>query len=74
MSFCYKTQEVLREERGQSSVEAMLVLAVLLVICVGCWVFFSAATDGRLQKHHVEAAAHTLDFHAAEGVQDVLLY
>ena len=69
-----RKKELCAEELGQASVEAMLLFAVVLLICTTLFLFFSKSTDGTIQTHHIEASSHTLEYKPAEGVQDVLLY
>ncbi len=64
---------LLRDDRGQSTVEYVIILGTFLVVVIALGAVWRAMDDGTFLDHALSAASHHLLLSAA-GVIDVFLY
>lgn len=66
---------VMRERRGQSSVEYAVVLGAFLAVVLALGAFWAMAGDGTLQRLSERAASHALSGEGAVGgMRDIALF
>lgn len=66
---------VVRERRGQSSVEYAIVLGAFLAVVLALGAFWAMARDGTLQRLSERAASHALSGEGAiGGMRDIVLF
>ncbi len=64
----------LEYEDGQSTLEAAIILAIAMSLCVLLALIWHASSDGRFTSSARESASHTLEGGVVGGLQDILAY
>lgn len=64
----------LREQRGQATVEYLIVGVVIMVIAMGLAAIYHLAFDGTLAAHISQSSSHVISSGLLEAVGDVSFF